>query len=553
MSWNFGAPNSALLSDPRRDLPVFTFLPNWKDGITERLSWLTDILTSETGVEQRRSVRRYPRRTFEATILRADNPRSRLDMFLVGVGMGDFMFPIYHEQVHLGEYDPMLGTGVVQLPVGTMHMREWRLNDLVLIMERDPSDFDILTVVDTDQVNERITLQSAAEIKVWTAGCRIIPLRQARFTDFPQMSMPVDRVGQARVRAELVDPETFPTPDWNFDVPMWNMRPDRSEDVTLEYSRTIFEIDYGTGMRNRIDPGNTPYVGTKVALKLFGRERMWQYRRFLAAARGRAVRFYMPTFAKDVMPIANMDGLTIDVEDNGLVTFLSGPQDCRMNLGVVFADGRPNVYREIISALNLVSSAPPYRTVGIRITLDEAMPPITVGEVDRIMFIQPSRFDQDSFELYHYVDNGGAVGASFVTRSQPRGSLRPIVACVTSAPYTLEAIDDFTTDSEFTSGYFVTPPLDYIVTTAAFGNSVLSSTYQAFDAPIEYLTTSTLGFGTGTLATLYVSYTAPAEDFITTNTTGFGTGTLITLLISYTDLPIFSIQTSASLGNGTLA
>jgi hypothetical protein len=35
-----GAPDSAL--------PVFSFTPNWANGITERLEWLTDAPTSLT-------------------------------------------------------------------------------------------------------------------------------------------------------------------------------------------------------------------------------------------------------------------------------------------------------------------------------------------------------------------------------------------------------------------------------------------------------------------------------------------------------------------------
>lgn len=551
MTWNFGAPNPDLLDDPRRDLPVFTFLPNWKDGITERLSWLTDIMVSESGVEQRRSVRRYPRRSFEATILRADNPRSRLDMFMVGVGMGDFMLPIYHEQIHPGDQDPLLAEGVVQLPVGTAHMREWRLNDLVLIMERDPSDFDVLTVIGYDDVLEQVTLQSAAPVKVWSAECRMIPLRRARFTDFPQMSMPIDRVGQARIRAELVDPETFPAPDWNFDVPLWNMRPDRAEDVTLEYSRNIFEVDYGSGMRNRMDPGNIAYVGTKVTLKLFGRDRMWQYRRFLAAARGRAVRFYMPTFAKDVMPLVAMSGLTIDVEDNGLVTYLSGPQECRVNLGVVFKDGRPIVYREIASAAALVSPAPPYRQIGIRITLDENMPPIEVDEVDRIMFIQPSRFDQDSFELYHYVDDGAAVGASFVTRSQPRGSLRPIYAVVTSAPYPLEWGESFLITTSIPEGALYYIPPDTMTSALMVENGTLYMIYRTHVQPNEDRLTSSMMVHNGTLEDLFEAYVAPNEDRLT-SAMMVANGTLRVLLITYTWAPIDALAITTSVGTGTL-
>ena len=58
------------------DLPVWTIRPNWKGGILERLEWLTDVLASDTGVEQRRSVRPTPRRSFEITVNPTRNERT---------------------------------------------------------------------------------------------------------------------------------------------------------------------------------------------------------------------------------------------------------------------------------------------------------------------------------------------------------------------------------------------------------------------------------------------------------------------------------------------
>ena len=62
---------------PDIDLPVFAFEPNWRDGVTETLEWLTDVLQSKiSGYEQRRSVRITPRRFFEASemLISTDEP-----------------------------------------------------------------------------------------------------------------------------------------------------------------------------------------------------------------------------------------------------------------------------------------------------------------------------------------------------------------------------------------------------------------------------------------------------------------------------------------------
>ena len=43
------------------DQPLWTIRPNWRNGVLERLEWLTNVISGETGVEQRRSVRPSPR------------------------------------------------------------------------------------------------------------------------------------------------------------------------------------------------------------------------------------------------------------------------------------------------------------------------------------------------------------------------------------------------------------------------------------------------------------------------------------------------------------
>lgn len=54
----------------------FKFGPDWKTGITETLTFLTDILTSRNGTEQRRSLRTKPRRqlSYTATLTGSDIP-----------------------------------------------------------------------------------------------------------------------------------------------------------------------------------------------------------------------------------------------------------------------------------------------------------------------------------------------------------------------------------------------------------------------------------------------------------------------------------------------
>lgn len=88
-------------SDARLILPVWTVSPNWATSVMERLSWSTQILPSETDSEQRRSLRRHPRRSMEASFLRHGPQAQRIDTFLSGVGRKSFLVPLWFEQLRL--------------------------------------------------------------------------------------------------------------------------------------------------------------------------------------------------------------------------------------------------------------------------------------------------------------------------------------------------------------------------------------------------------------------------------------------------------------------
>ncbi len=65
-------------------ITAWPFAPDWSDGVQESLEWLTELLTSTSGVEQRRSLRLSPRRSFEAEFYAEGRERVLLDLSLAG-------------------------------------------------------------------------------------------------------------------------------------------------------------------------------------------------------------------------------------------------------------------------------------------------------------------------------------------------------------------------------------------------------------------------------------------------------------------------------------
>lgn len=438
-SWTF--PTTAP-ANAYRSLPVWTLTPNWKSPVLERVEFLTDIMSSEIAVEQRRAARRYPRRSFEAQFLRTDSERSRMDVFMAGVGRGFFLVPLWHEQYRLNEglVNPY---GVIYFPAGTLVNREYNIGDLVMI-QQDASRYAILTVTDRNEASDYIVVAGQGDVGVWPATSRITPLRRARMIDPPSISNPTDRVGEASLRFTLSDSDSRFVASWGYCAPLWRIKPTRSTAITVDYARSDFELDFQAGVAEITDPGNRAQISTQFDLTLFGRAEVAKFRSFLYMARGRARRFYVPTFTRDVVPVEDLNGPVFDATVNGFSQYMTVPQEARRILSVTFKDGRPTIYRNIISIEPVLSPVSPFPQIAERFTMDPPMPPILERDIDTMTFVVPSRFDQDSFEIAHMTDDSRAVKASIVTRSSVFDGMPPIECWVTSKPYPIDALEIMT-------------------------------------------------------------------------------------------------------------
>lgn len=398
-------------------MPVFTVLPNWEDGITERLSYLTDILVSETAVEQPRLLRMNARRTIEAQFLREKTARARLDNFLTGIGTKMFWVPLWHEQ-----FRPTDGVAssdaYTQFPATTLALREFVVGDRVLVNAGDPSAWEILTIESADYDLDRV-YWAEPPAQDWPSGSRIIPLRRARMVDQAQLSAPVDRVGRVGLRFDLVDPEYRFGASWGAEVPVWPFKINRGEDITFAYSRNFFTLDNDVGPVDIVEPGDVPLIAMRSSMLIRGRSSVVAFRRFIDMAAGRAGRFYMPTLMSDLEPVgSSISGVTVDCRLCGFTEYSNTVKAARSVIAVLFNNGTPPIYRNIENVARVGNVE--------RVTLDEALPSIQTSTIERLQFMVPSRFDQDTFELDHVVDSSAAIRTAVVTRSTDNQNLAAI-------------------------------------------------------------------------------------------------------------------------------
>lgn len=398
-------PDNEVPAPTVESLPVFSVLPNWGAGISERVSYLTDIPTSETGRESARLVRYAPRRYFEAEFLRKAQIRARLDHFLTGIGRRVFWMPLWHEQFKLTS---TLGS-TVQFPAGTLSLREFMVGDHVVVLDSDPDNYELLTVAELD-FDEDVLTFAASPLQTWVAGARIIPVRRAQIVSQTSFSAPVDRVARGRIAFELVDPEYRFGSSWGDTSPVWRFPINRAEDITFAFDRMSYALDTQTGVPEYVDPGQRVFVTQRSNLILRERRMVVDYRRFIDMAAGRANRFYMPTRMQDILPIGDtIGGSTLDALPTGFSEYMKVKQWARTVLALIFRDGSTTICRSIEDVMRVGNIE--------RFILSSTLPTISVSSLERIQFMVPSRFDQDTFEFEHLVDESAAVRTSAMTRS----------------------------------------------------------------------------------------------------------------------------------------
>ena len=532
-------PDSAIpnIADSRLSLRVFSVLPNWASGLTERIEWVSEVMPSEADVEQRRSTRRFPRRSLEASFARHDITRARLDAFLSGAGRDEVLVPLWHEQYVL----PTTLGATLTFPADSLSMREFSAGDLVIAMNKDAADYELLTVESADLNTDTITFASAP-IRTWVAGCRVIPLRVGQMLESVSMQSLTDNAATVQLRFFLKEHLTWPAPSWGGCSAIFRFPVNRASPLSLSFDRSTHTIDNDFGRVEVTDASFQTRIGTRFSLILRGRSNVFKFRQFIAQARGRTTRFWMPTLSRDLIAQDNFAPDYFDVKKVGLTDYVRSAQGARSTVAIKFNNGRATVYRRVLGV--------EYAGQSERVYVSPNMPPISLSEVDNIGFVVPSRFDQDGFELQHPVDDSAVVQVGLVTRSSTPEGMPPLECVTTSKLYPVDDLNEMRVTAQFMIGrlreaYSVNEAMRV---TAEFMSGTLAAPFQFIQARGDAVQ-SVAQFVGGAINENNESHSVPAEGFGVEGQ--FLTGTLITLVVGYEGDEEL-IQSTAQFIEGTL-
>jgi len=397
--------------DERMGYPVFLVKPNWADGVTETLEWYTDVMQSETQVEQRRALRVHPRRSFEASFMRYGPYRTLLDSFLAGVGYGDCLLPLWHDETRVNA-DQVSGSATV---TGDFTLREFQVNTICVIRHTsDPMDYEIGMV--TAVSDTAITLLDGLQSAIKSGIATVTPCRAARLQDEVSGTQHTAQVAELQLKFYITENKdvtsgwgTYPVYEYT-GLPILNTEPNFGEDVSVAYGRLVYTYDNDSSIPVQIDPGNQSYRTYKYMYHLRGRTQMAAFVAALYAMRGKCNTFHLPNFCDDfelVEPIKASEG-AIRVYRCGYNLYDNVSQSTQKYILLKTTNG------DYIPAAITAS-----RAVGTEewLYLVETIGNYEISEIDRIMYMPIARSDVDSFELTRYADGSGSSTCSITFRA----------------------------------------------------------------------------------------------------------------------------------------
>lgn len=377
-------------------LRIWPVAPDWSGGVTERLSFGTDVMhASATGVSQHRGYQIGPRRGFGFDVLADRRDRRIVDMLLAGHG-GVWHLPIWPDVQWFGA---VMSSGSSTVPCQTAGFDFVAGGNALLY-----SSSNRWEVVEIDSIASDQLALAAPTTLAFGPGDRLFPLRRARLQRGAEEANGSDEVSRRRVVMAIDEPSDWPAladPTLYLTHPVLDVRPDESEDPTSSYERLIQCVAYDGALPFEYDVAGVALRAQRTHWKLFGRAQHSWFRSLVYSCDGRRVPFWVPSWNSDLRAVAAIAGgsSTLSAEWAGYTLFGLG-QHNRKDVRIELVDGTV-LYRRITNAVEAGEA----ETLTLSASLDAGS--IAPEYIRAISFMALSALASDEVEIEHLTDQDG--------------------------------------------------------------------------------------------------------------------------------------------------
>ena len=399
---------------------LWPFPPTWRNPVTERIEYATDVLASDNATEQRMRLRKFPRKFYEYEASSIPDPQQGndlaemtqiLDALLWGFQARVYALPVWTDCLILNADLP---SGSSVIPVDPID-RDFFVGGLVVVF-KSVNNFEVLNV-DT-LPGGQINLVSPT-VKSFTGPVRIYPAHTARMQTRQGVTRPFDQFSFGNFSFQVDDNHEEPTPadpavtfktDANGDpIPVLQDNPERSVDLTHEFERKAFILDYLTSIRAVDDALGFP-IETKAFRWVFGdRAQHSAWKAMIQSRAGRLKPIWVPSWHDDLKIVVSVGDLdtTITIRDIGYGTFYQS-QPGRNHLQILLKDGTRVYVGQIISS---ATGAPGEEILTLDTAVGTAIP--LLSDIVKVSFMGLFRLDADIVEISWPSSNNPAIELRF--------------------------------------------------------------------------------------------------------------------------------------------
>jgi hypothetical protein len=398
------------------NIPTWSFEANWSNPFTETLEWLTSILTSPTGAEQRRSLRLYPRRELEFTVTVPFEERAAAENFIMLHGARDFHCPLWHEAYRL-DAPALSGSGA--LLVRSAGNGGIVAGDVVFI--GSPTNSLEFELVEVQSVAANLITLVAPISRTWGKSAKVHPIRKARFIDQPNLAGKGDSIATGTINVQVMEQnndavsyaalvDQLPTYS-GFGV--LTALPDFVDNAQRSFVRMVESYDNTLSFPIFRDTANRSFPTQSFRWTNRGRAEYDAFRKLLYALSGRFRPVWLPSHTADFRMVADTPAGAQYIQVGNIgYTASGGITGGRTTICILLTDGT-QLYRTI-STSTVTSSGDEV------LALNTAFPSgLTASSVARISFMELSRLDQDRFEIVHQTDTQGVSNCTATFRAAP--------------------------------------------------------------------------------------------------------------------------------------
>lgn len=368
---------------------LFAAAPNWRDPVERTYSFLTDVVTVQSGREQRRAVRGTPRVSTQYTYTALSLSLRAFRTFLRQSLGAQLLSPDWLSRAEIASTLGSVATFTTTAP--------WiAVGKQLFLQNRLTAEMQIFTVTAIDGLD--ITFGSPIPSSLYAYRSVICRLRDAGVQHF------TDSVGESRISLEYepgFENNIAPgAPVQTLDGrEVLTLAPDWSDAVTHQYEKlsSVFDTGYG----RRVERSFRRFTAERTQLNFVGLSfnSTTAYEDFFRRQQGRRGEFWVPTYAQDFTVQQNATAadnkLIVDADQSDLLTL-----DPSLRALCLRTSTGATLYRKIVSWSSLLGAT--------ELVLSEPWPTgILAAQIERASWMHLSRFASDDMTI-SWITDGAA-------------------------------------------------------------------------------------------------------------------------------------------------